>query len=186
MRGAWQWPAFGLLTVADAIVLNALPVWGDGPGGLVPGLLLAGALNLMVVALAAPLAGLLLRRRRRDLPRAIASDYAGAVLLGLLFAGLVAGGLSHRPALARDRHDRAVVGLEVARFVTDHRPEYRAGMAQMDTMRLEAGMYRSCVPGPDPIRPLCVIVRTDRTPPTVTEDLDRASNAVYRSHGGFE
>src|SRR4051812_11035160 len=93
MRGAWQWPAFIALTVAEAVLLDVLPVWGDGVGGFVPGLLLAGSLNLVVVALVAPLVGMALRRRRRDLPRTIASDYAGTVLLGLLFAGLVAGGL---------------------------------------------------------------------------------------------
>src|SRR4051812_37973311 len=96
MRGAWQWPAFIGLTIAEAVLLNVLPVWGDGPGGMLPGLLLAACLNLVVVAVLAPLTGRLVRARRRDLPRAIASDYAGTVLLCALAAGLVIGGLSHR------------------------------------------------------------------------------------------
>src|SRR4051794_39650492 len=68
MRGAWQWPAFPALTVIEAVLLNALPVWGDGVGGFVPGLLLAGSLTLVVVAVIAPLVGMIVRRRRRDLP----------------------------------------------------------------------------------------------------------------------
>src|SRR3954447_132150 len=103
MRGAWQWPAFLALTVIEAVLLNALPVWGDGVGGFVPGLLLAGSLNLVVVAVIAPLVGMLVRRRRRDLPKPIASDYAGTALLGVLFVALLAGGLSHRSDLAHDR-----------------------------------------------------------------------------------
>src|SRR5213076_1553554 len=68
LRGAWMWPAFVALTVADALLLHQLPIATDGVD-VVPALLLAGFLNLVVVAVAAPLAGRLLRRRRPDLPR---------------------------------------------------------------------------------------------------------------------
>ena len=47
-------------------------------------------------------------------------------------------------------------------------------------------MYRTCVPGADPERPLCLFVRTDQDPPAVTRDRDRVPNGVYRSRGGFE
>ena len=59
-------------------------MWGSGPHGVLPGVLIAGFANLAVVALLAPAAGRLLRRRRADLPRAIAADYAGTALLALL------------------------------------------------------------------------------------------------------
>ena len=49
---------------------------GEGTD-LVGGLLLAGFLNLVVVAVLAPLAGTLLRRSRPDLPAVVAGDYAG-------------------------------------------------------------------------------------------------------------
>ena len=42
MRGAWLWPAFIVLTLAEGVALQALPIAGDGPGGVVPGVLLAG------------------------------------------------------------------------------------------------------------------------------------------------
>src|SRR4051794_2707434 len=137
MRGAWQWPAFIALTVLEAVLLDALPVWGDGVGGLVPGLLLAGTLNLVVVALIAPLVGMLLRRRRRDLPKSIASDYAGTVLLGLLFVGLVAGGLSHRSELRHDRATRSAAVFGAAHYVRMQEPEYRGGLNEMDTLQVE-------------------------------------------------
>jgi len=185
-RGAWLWPTFGAAVVVEAILLNELPVWGDGPDGLFPGLLLAGCLNLIVVAVIAPLAGRLLRRRRRDLPRQIASDYAGTVLVGVLFAALLAGGLGHRAALAADREARAVGAVAVARFVRAQEPELASHLSGMDILRVEEGMYRTCVPGTDPDRPLCLFVRTDQHPPAITRDRDRAPNAAYRSRGGFE
>jgi hypothetical protein len=183
MRGAWQWPAFLLLTVVEAVLLNVLPVWGEGPGGFWGGLLIAGCLNLIVVALLAPLAGLLVRRRRRDLPRAIASDYAGTALLACLLVAFVAGGLSHRSTLAHDRAARTAAIFGAAHFVRLQAPAYRRGISRMDTVRVEDDMYRACVVGRDPDRPLCVFVRTDQSPPGITRDPDRAPKSAYRAHG---
>ena len=185
LRGAWQWPAFAVAVVAEAVLLNALPVWGDGVGGIVPGLLLAGSLNLIVVALVAPVLGLAVRRRRRDLPRTIASDYAGTALVGVLFLGLLAGGLEHRGDLQAERLERAENAVAVTRFVRAREPGYAHGLALMDILQVEAGMFRTCVPGKDPDRPLCLFVRTDQDPPSIMRDRDRAPNTIYRSRGGF-
>ena len=81
LRGAWLWPAFIALTLAEGVALQVLPIAGDGPGGVLPGVLLAGFANLILVAAVAPLAGHGLRRRRPDLPRLVAQDYAGTALL---------------------------------------------------------------------------------------------------------
>ena len=74
MRGAWLWPAFVVLTVAEGVALELLPIAGDGPGGVLPGVLLAGFANLIAVATIATLAGRRLRHRRPDLPRVIADN----------------------------------------------------------------------------------------------------------------
>ena len=53
-------------------------------------------------------------------------------------------------------------------------------------MRLEEDLYRACVPGPDPKRWLCLFVNTEQRPAGVALDHDRAPNAAYRRHGGFQ
>jgi hypothetical protein len=186
LRGAWQWPAFTVLTLVDGAVLASIPFYGSGPGGLVPGVLLAGFANLFAVAVLAPPAGRALRRRRPDLPRLVATDYAGAWLLAAITALLLAGGLLHRPALAEQSGDEQAVLAATHDYVVARAPEYRAGLHAIDAMRLEPDYYRACVPGPDPRRWLCVFVSTEQQPPGITRDTDQAPNASYRAHGGFD
>jgi hypothetical protein len=185
MRGAWQWPAFGVLTVLDALLLTQLPFYEEGPGTFVGGVLVATFFNLLAVAVVGPLLGLRLRRRRPDLPRVIAADYASTAVLLVICAGLLAGGLLHRPALAAERADVAAVASSTHDYVVRHASQYRDGLAAMDAMRVEEDLYRSCVPGADPRRWLCLFVSTDQSPPGVAVDPDQAPNAAYRMHGGF-
>ena len=185
LAGAWMWPAFAVLTVVDGVVLALLPFYGDGPGGLVPALLLAGFLNLLAVAVLAPLGGRALRRRRPDLPRLVAADYAGAWMLTSIAALLLAGGLVHRPSVAAEGDAEQAVAEAVHNYVVAQAREYRGGLAAIDAMRLEPDYYRACVPGDDPRRWLCLFVGTDQDPAGVTRDPDQAPNAVYRRHGGF-
>ena len=185
MRGAWQWPTFALLTLVDAVLLTQLPFYGDGPGTLVAGLLVAGFANLLAVAVVGPLVGVRVRRRRPDLPKVIAGDYAGTAVLALICAAFLAGGLIHRPAVAAEEADVAAVAASTHDYVVAQEPGYRDGLAATDAMRIEEDLYRSCVPGTDPQRWLCLFVTTDQSPPGVTADPDRAPNAAYRQHGGF-
>jgi hypothetical protein len=185
MRGAWQWHAFAVLTVVDAVVLAELPFYEDGPGSIVAGMLVAAFANLLAVAVVGPLLGLRLRRRRPDLPRPIAADYASTAVLALIGAGFLVGGLLHRPAVAAERAEIAAVAASTRDYVIAQAPSYRDGLVSMDALRVDEHLYRSCVPGPDPRRWLCLFVRTDQHPPGVTEDPDRAGNAAYRMHGGF-
>jgi hypothetical protein len=185
MRGAWQWPAFAVLTVVDAVLLVELPFYEDGPGSLVGGMLLAAFFNLLVVAVIGPLLGLWLRRRRPDLPRPVAADSASTAVMALICAGFLVGGLLHRPAVAAGRQEVATVAATTRAYVIRRAPEYRPGLASIDAMRVEEDLYRSCVPGPDPRRWLCLFVSTDQHPPGIAEDPDRAPNSAYRMHGGF-
>lgn len=186
MRGAWQWPSFFGLTLLDAVIVTALPFSGDGPGELLGGLLLAGFFNLFVVAALAPLVGWRLRRRRPDLPRLVANDYAGTALLVLLTLVLVAGGVAHRPARLGEADDQRAVAASVHDYVVAQAPHYRAGLVSMDALQVEAELYRACVPGPGTERPLCLFVSTAQRPAGVTRDHDQNPNSVYRSQGGFE
>jgi hypothetical protein len=186
MKGAWLWPAFVALTLAEAVALERLPVSGDGPGGIVPAVLLAGFANLIVVAAGTPLAGRALRRRRPDLPRAVADNYAGTALLALVAAVIVGAGLVHRPAVVAEQDALRAQAAAVHDYVVSQEPRYAPGLALADPLRLEAGLYRTCVPGRDPHRWLCLYVNTTQRPAGVTLDRDRTPNTDLRVHGGFE
>src|SRR4051812_27376147 len=112
LRGAWQWPAFGALVVVDALILHELPFAGDRGPGLIGALLLAGVFNLVAVAVVGPLGGAALRRRRPDLPKVVAGDYAGTAAIVGLALTLVVLGLAHRPSA---RADRAAFAAGLAR-----------------------------------------------------------------------
>lgn len=185
MRGAWQWPAFAALTLLDGVVIAELPFYDRGPGHFFGGLLLAGFINLFAVAVIAPLAGMWLRRRRTDLPRLVANDYAGTAALAAVFISLVCGGLLHHPAVVAERADVASVVASTRNYVMSQRPEYRPALRSIDAMRVDDELYRSCVPSPRPDRWLCMFVNTSQHPAGVTLDQDQAPNTAYRMHGGF-
>jgi hypothetical protein len=176
MRGAWLWPSFVVLTLAEGIALEVLPIAGDGPGGVVPGVLLAGFANLIGVAAIAPLAGYRLRRRRPDLPRPVADNYAGTALLCAIAAAILALGLVHRPTVLAEHAAQSAVAGAVHDYVVAQAPAYRAGIAAAEAVRIEQDRYRACVPGPDPKRWLCLFVNTAQRPAGVTVDPDRSPN----------
>jgi hypothetical protein len=167
LRGAWQWPTFLTLTIADGLLLHARPVQGLSLD-LVPALVLAGFANLLLVAVAAPAVGLLLRQRRRDLPRMIASDYAGAVLITALTAAILVAGIVHHGDIVRERRaaDRAIaLARDFAAQAAP--PAARKNLLAADTLRIDPGrVYRTCLPmGTD--RSWCVVVHVDQDPPRI-------------------
>ncbi|MBI5106165.1 MAG: APC family permease [Solirubrobacterales bacterium] len=178
LRGAWQWPAFAVLTVVDAVVLSVLPFAGEG-SDLVPAVLLAGFLNLLVVAVVAPLAGWVLRRREPGLPKVVANDRAGTTGLVAMTLVLLAGGLVHRPAVRAQERDFDVQLAAARKWVAHHAPaEYQAGLMLADTWKQGPDVYRTCFPGNDPRRHLCLVVRTDEAVPIVRRDADQRPNAT--------
>lgn len=182
-RGAWQWPAFAVGVVADAIVLHELPFVGEDAPGPVGAVLLAGFFNLLVVAVLAPLFGRGVSVRHPELPRFVADDRAGTVLVGVLFAVLLVAGLAHRPSVRAAQDDLAAQAAAAQRYVTANAPpEFKVNAARLNTWKQGPELYRTCVPGPD--RPdararrwWCVFVRTDSSPPRVRRDPDQQSNA---------
>jgi 4-amino-4-deoxy-L-arabinose transferase-like glycosyltransferase len=183
LRGAWQWPAFVALTLVDGIVLTVLPFYDGGPPGVFPGVLLAGFVNLLAVAVVAPVAGRLLRRRRRDLPRLVAADYGGAWLLATIAVLLLVGGLVHRSAgRAEEAREHAVAGA-MHDYVISQAPEHRAALDSIDAIRIESDYYRVCVPGRDARHWLCLFVSTDQRPRGVTRDTEQMSNSLWRRSG---
>ncbi len=187
MKGAWLWPAFFILTPLEAFVLTRLPFYGtEGPGSFAAGIIVAGFFNLLLVAVVTPLVARLWRRRRGDLPRVVAQDTAGARLLVAGCVAMLAGGIAHRPVIEEAERDQTAQLAAVYDYVVAQAPEYKPGLRTIDSMRVEDDIYRSCVPGPDPKRWLCLFVSTDQHPAGVRLDGDRAPNGVYRLHGGFD
>jgi 4-amino-4-deoxy-L-arabinose transferase-like glycosyltransferase len=180
MRGAWLWPTLLVLTVLDGVLLYELPFYEEGPGTVAAGILIAGFANLAAVALVAPLLGRLLRRRRPDLPRVIADEYAGTALVWALAAAFVVGGLAHRPAVRAAQDDRNALFAAVQRYVAEQAPEHEPYLAQADEIKLADDFYRACVPGPRPRRYLCLFVETDQRPPGLRRDGDQVPNSAYR------
>ncbi|MDX6732292.1 MAG: hypothetical protein QOC54_2240 [Baekduia sp.] len=177
LTGAWQWPAFVLLTLVDAVVLARLPFSG-GRGSLVGSLIAAGFLNIIVVAVVPHVGGPLLRRRRRHLPREVAGDQAGTAGLVVLAALLLAGGIAHRPALRANDDDARRAVSAAARFAGHRAPKAYLPLHGMDTVQQGRSLFRSCFSGPDPRRDFCVFVRTDEPAPIVRPDPDQRPNAT--------
>jgi hypothetical protein len=180
LKGASQWPAFVLFTTVEGMLLNELPIYGDGPGGLIPAVLLAGFGNLFLIAVVAPLLGRYIRRRQPDLPKLIANDFAGTALLAVVALGVLAGGLIHRPAVQEERADQAAQFAAVRAYVASQARQHREYLDLADTIRLAEDLFRTCVPGPDARRPLCLFVNTEQHPPGVTRDRDLTPNAGFR------
>jgi hypothetical protein len=182
-RGAWQWPTFGMAVVGEAVLLQLLPI-ADGTG-VAAGVLLAGFLNVAILAGAAPLGGIVVRRRRPDLPRVVARDYAATGLMVVAAAGVAALGIAHRPAVRAAAAAFRAQSDAVRAYVALHAPAaYRERVDGADSWRMDTDLYRTCGPGPDPARRLCLIVNTAISPPGITIDPSMAPNATFIGRGG--
>jgi hypothetical protein len=124
----------------------------------------------------APVVGRRLRRRRPDLPRFVAADYAGAWLLATIAVALVAGGLLHRSAARAEEAREQAVARAMHDYVVSRAPEYQTGLSSIDARRLEPDHYRACVPGRDARHWFCLFVSTDQQPPGVTRDTSQLAN----------
>jgi hypothetical protein len=186
LRGAWQWPAFVVLTLLDGILLVVLPPYDGAPENVFPGVLLAGFVNLLAVAVVAPALGRLVRRRRRDLPRLIATNYAGAWLLAAIAAVLLAAGLMHRRVVAEEQARERAIATAMHDYVLREEPRLGGSLGTIDLIRIDRDYYRACIPGHDPGRWLCLFVSTDQHPPGVTRDTEEVPNRSYRPYGGFD
>jgi hypothetical protein len=185
MRGATLWPAFALAVVADGVLLDVLPVSGDEGPGLFAAIILAGFVNLIVVAVVGPFAARWLRARRPGTPKVVAADQAGTALLVVVALGVLALGLAHRPAVDAANDDLAAQAEWARRYVLGHAPrEYAVNVGRMDTVKQSPDLYRTCVDGTDPRKAFCVFVRTDQSPPSVTRDRDQRPNATVAGTDG--
>ena len=174
-RGAWLWPAFAALTIADAVVGHMLPPAGDGQTVVSAGLV-ALVLNLIAVVLLSRPLGAALRRRRGDLPSIVARDYAGTTVVVVIALALLTVGLLHRSTLQAQRRTMYDAIRRAQAYIGDRAPaEFRRNLDLADTFVIQQGsIYRTCVPSDDRRRTYCVIVK------------DKLPFARSVSFGGYE
>ena len=166
LRGAKLWPTFVVAVIAEAVLLQVLPVAGDDGPGLFAAVLLAGFCNLVLVAVAAPLIGRWLRSRRHAVPSVVATDRAGTALLVAGAVVVLGLGLGHHATVSAAHDDLATQAASARRFVLDRAPrEFQANVDHLSTWKQAPGLYRTCVAGSDPGRAFCVFVDTDKSPP---------------------
>ncbi len=162
-RGAWLWPAFIVATVADGLIGHLLPPAGESQT-VVSALLIGLVLNLMGVILLAHPVGVLLRRARHDLPRVIARDYGGTIVVLAVAGGLLGAGLFHRASVLADQRSFRDATVRAQAFIGDRAPaQFRANTGAATTFAIQEGsIYRVCVPSTDRRQTYCVIVNTRR------------------------
>ena len=142
-------------------------------------------LNLVAVAVLAPMVGAVVRRRwRPDLPRIVAHDYAGTALVVLVSVGLLVAGLAHHPEVRERKADFRAQARAVRDYVIARAPAYTPALSRATTLRLEADLYRTCVPGIGRRR-LCLIVYTDSSPPRVRRDPSAEPNESLARTGAY-
>jgi hypothetical protein len=186
LKGALLWPTFVVLTFVDALLLQVLPIAGDGATPFIGALLLAAVFNLIMVAVVGPLLAVPLRRRRPDLPKVVAQDHTGTALVCCVTLALLAGGLLHAPARAEAERDLQAQAVAARDYAHTRAPEqFRDGTGSMTSIKLDDDLYRTCVPGDDPKRWFCMIVSTETSPPGITVDGNRESNESMNRFGAY-
>ncbi len=157
-RGAWLWPTFALVTVADGVIVHALPMVGSSQT-LVGGVLAGLVANVLAVVLLSRPGGSLLRWHRRDLPVGVARNYAGTFAVALVSVSMLTLGLVHHPAMVAQQSALNDAIVRAQAFIGARAPaEFRANVTHTNTYTLQAGsVYRTCVRAGT--RSYCVIVR---------------------------
>ena len=162
--GAWLWPMFVLLTIADAAIGHALPPAGSTES-LAAAALLGLVLNLLGVLLLSRPIGWGLRHMRGDLPTIVARDYGGTVVVLAITATLVLAGTMHRPGIQASRRAMRDAIVRAQAWIGDRAPDqFRRNLQFVSVLAIQGGtIYRACVPNVQNTKNYCVIV--DRTKP---------------------
>ena len=189
LRGAWMWPAYAVLTVLDAVILHKLPPVSDG-FDFIPALIVSSFANLFLMAAVAPWLGRRLAARERaaggnGVPLAVRvevmKDRSAAVLLAVATLGLIAAGLAARPLVIAETEDRERQVELLQDYVhAEAPPEIRANADIANTIKLEDGLFRSCINYNDRTRVWCVFIDVDAEPPTVTKDPSTLPNQEFK------
>lgn len=189
LRGAWQWPAYALLTLLDAVILHELPP-GSESIEFIPGLIVSSFANLFLMGAVAPWLGKQLARREHagsgnGIPLSVRTevmkDRSAAVLLGLGTAGLLIAGLASQPLKVNETEKLERNAELFSDFVADKAPpEIVRNVDTANTIRLEEGYFRTCVNYDDRTRVWCAFIDVDSEPPVVRKDPSTLPNQEFK------
>jgi hypothetical protein len=189
LRGAWQWPAYAVLTLLDAVILHELPPVSGGVD-FVPGLIISSFCNLFLMGAVAPWLGRRLAQREHagsgngvplSVRTEVLKDRTAAVLLAIATLGLVAAGLGARPLIVSETRDTERNAELVRDHVLANAPlEVRRNLDTANTVKLEDGYFRTCVNFDDRTRAYCLFVDVDAEPPLVRKDPSTLPNQEFK------
>ena len=192
LRGAWQWPAFALFTLLDAVLLELLPPFSVARMDIVLGLLIATFGNLFLVGAVAPFLSRRLAERRQAAPagtgpaappqaeREVLHDRVATSLLAAGVVAVLVSGLANRPLTVSETEATEEVGRQMRAYVArSGSEELRRNLDTANTKRLADGYFRVCVARDDRRRHVCLFVDTNKDPTEVRRDPDASSNAEF-------
>jgi len=191
IRGAWQWPAYAVLTLLDAVILSELPPVSGGVD-FVPGLIVSSFGNLFLIGVVAPWLGKRLAQREagtggNGVPLSVKievlKDRSAAVLLGVATLGLVAAGLAARPLVVSETRETERNAEIVRDHVLAEAPhEIQRNLDTANTVKLEDGYFRTCVNYDERDRAYCLFVDVDvdAEPPLITKDPSTLPNQQFK------
>jgi len=157
--GAWLWPTFVVLIAVDAVIGHGFPPAGSTESLTAAGLLALVANLLGVLFLSRPL-GALLRRVRPDMPKVVARDYAGTVVVLAVTATIAIAGIAHRSSIEASRRAMEDAIARAQAWIGDRAPDqFRRNLQYVSLLEIQPGtIYRACVPSTDGRRSYCVVV----------------------------
>lgn len=191
LLGAWRWPLFLVLTVADGFIAHALPPSG-GSTEVVPAMVVASFANLFLIGVIAPWLARRIAARQAMGPQPatfppanhgeLLTDRIAAITLVVASLGLVAAGLGNKKVVDAVTQRVARGGDAARSYAIAHGPaEIRQAASQDDinTHPLqEDGLFRMCVPYQDARKQFCMYVDANKRPPSVRRDPDSRPNQV--------
>jgi hypothetical protein len=183
LRGAWMWPTFAVLTIAEGVVLHELPPTGFRIPDVVIGSILALFANRFLVCAIAPwIAKRLVARDRQAgrerFPPEVYLDRTATALLVLGAVGVLAAGLGNIRVSTAETDALKEAGDRAEAYVNAHAdPEVKQRLNGANSARLGDGFFRVCVPRIDARRQYCVFVDTRED--TVRPDGDTRPNQEY-------
>ena len=187
LRGAWMWPTFAILTIAEGVAMHQWPPIGTRIPDVVIGAIIALFGNIFLVGVVAPwIAQRLIDRDRgagrERFPPEVYLDRTATVALVVGAVGIVAAGLGNIKTTIAETDAKAEAADRASAFVAAHGDsEIRRNVDFANTARLGDGFFRICVPRDDARRQWCMFVDTRRD--TVRKDPSTLPNRQFARPG---